>query len=245
MKIAYEKLKNPGTRVILRLLEKHEGKEGLKIIQKALNRMGKTLAVDGEIGPITIAAIKNVNNKELHAKIEEIQLFGDKRPEGGNIAEPFWLKYAFDELGVKEVPGPGNNPRVLEYHAVSGGFSKDSVPWCASFVNFIMLKAGYKGPKWPAAAKSWLNFGKSSHYPVEGAIAVKSRKGGGHVCFVVGRDKTGKYLYCLGGNQSDAVNIKKYPANVFIDFRVPEDYDLTKASLPIYKGKASYAGKES
>jgi len=35
-----EKLKNPGTRIIIMLIDAHEGREGLKKIQKALNKMG-------------------------------------------------------------------------------------------------------------------------------------------------------------------------------------------------------------
>jgi len=237
MKIDYLKLKNPGTRVIIRLLEK-EGREALKVVQKALNRMGKAVVVDGDIGPITIAAIKSVSNKQLHLEIEKILLGVEEK----TIDYPVWLDLAYKELGVHEIPGKRHNKRILQYHAVSGGFSTDEIPWCASFVNFIMLKAGYKGPKWPAAAKSWLKFGKSAGRPVLGAIAVKSRKGGGHVCFVVGRDKSGDYLYCLGGNQSDSVCIKKYPRRVFLDFRIPLDYEPKE--LPIYKGTAEAAGRE-
>jgi len=242
-----QRLKNPGTRVILMLLDTYEGRDGLRKVQKALNRMGFSLEEDGIIGPITIDAIKRVDNRELHAELEKIMLgVDDSEIQDGNVQEPFWLEYAYDELGTKEIPGRGSNKRVEQYHSAAGGAGwTDDVPWCASFVTFVMKKAGYSAPKYPARAKSWLNFGKTSTRPVLGAIAVKSRKGGGHVCFVVGRDKSGKYLYCLGGNQSDAVNIKKYPASVFLDFRVPVDYDLSQADLPIYNGKASWGGKES
>lgn len=115
---------------------------------------------------------------------------------------------------------------------MSGGFSSDEVAWCGSFVNWVMKKSGYKETvSIPARAKSWLKFGKTSVEPVIGSIAVKSRKGGGHVCFVVGKDKNGS-LYCLGGNQNNEVNIKLYPKGVFIDFRVPNDVYIS--SLPLY-----------
>ena len=234
-------LKNPGTRLIIELLYKYEGIEGFKKVQKALNAMGKNLVVDGRLGTMSINAIKSVNNKTLHEEIEKV--FSGKVTKGKTKFE--WVDFAIEELGVKEVQGKGNNPRVLQYHAVSGGFSEDSVPWCASFVNFIMIKAGYKGPKYPARAKSWLKFGKSSIKPVLGSIAVKSRKGGGHVAFVLGEDKSGEYVYCLGGNQSDAVNVKKYKKSAFLDFRVPTDIDLSGIGLPLYKGTSSLAGKES
>ena len=240
MKTDISKLKNPGTRVIISLLEKYEGKEGLKKIQKALIEMGKEIEVDGILGPISIKAIKSVNNKTLHKKIENI-INGVKETLIKNV---HWVDIAKAELGTKEIHGAKHNKRVLQYHAVSGGFSTDEVPWCGSFINFVMLKAGYKGPKAPARAKSWLNFGKSSVSPFYGSIAVKSRKGGGHVCIVLGTDTSGKYLYCLGGNQHDEVNVSKYKKSVFLDFRVPSNFDLSDASLPIYTGTAEAAGKE-
>ncbi len=50
-------------------------------------------------------------------------------------------------------------------------------------------------------------------------MAVKTRKGGGHVCFVVGRvQKTGK-LVCLGGNQSNMVCYALYAESEFQEFR--------------------------
>jgi len=50
-------------------------------------------------------------------------------------------------------------------------------------------------------------------------VAVRTRKGGGHVCFVVGRDqKTGK-LVCLGGNQSNMVCYALYAESEFQEFR--------------------------
>jgi len=239
MKTNVSKLKNPGTRVIIKLLEKYEGKEGLKKVQKALNNIGKNVSVDGILGPISITAIKSVNNKTLHAELERILTGAPKII----VSKANWIEIAKQELGTKEIHGNKHNPRVLQYHAVSGGFSTDEVPWCGSFVNFVMLKAGYKGPKNPARAKSWLKFGKSSKEPVFGSIAVKSRKGGGHVCFVLGQDKSGKYLYCLGGNQHDEVNISKYKKSVFLDFRIPLDYESNE--LPIFSGKAEATGKES
>jgi uncharacterized protein (TIGR02594 family) len=240
-------LKNPGTRLILTLLKKHEGKEGLKKVQRALIKMGKQVSVDGVIGNISIAAIKSVNNKKLHQYIETVgsKHFSTNTNKTKKSSKAKWIDLAKNELGTKEIHGNRHNPRVLEYHAVSGGFSTDEVPWCGSFVNFVMIKAGHKTVKAPARAKSWLKFGKSSINPVYGSLAVKSRKGGGHVTFVLGQDSTGKYLYCLGGNQHDEVNINKYKKSVFLDFRVPTGFDISNATLPVFRGKAEAAGKES
>jgi len=251
------KLKNNGTRTILYLLDKHEGKEGLKKVQLALKNLGKDLEIDGIIGPITIQIIKSINNKLLHKELfniltnKNVNKNTNNTKKTQNSLSPYinYLKYAYEELGTKEIHGSKHNPRILQYHSVSGGFSTDEVPWCASFINFIMLKAGYKTPRYPARAKSWLNFGKSSGIPIKGSIAIKTRKGGGHTTFVIGQDDTKQYLYCLGGNQHDEVNISKYPKNVFLDFRVPNDFDLSEGILPILSKdelkNIKEAGKES
>lgn len=159
-----------------------------------------------------------------------------------NMCFPNWIKTAMKEIGVKEILGKRNSERVLDYHEVSGGYSEDSVPWCGSFVNWVMVMNDIETVKIPARAKSWLNFGVSSIMPVIGSIAVKSRSGGGHVCFVVGKNEGGD-LYCLGGNQNDEVNIKIYKKEVFIDFRIPQGY--TGRGLRKYALNTSSSSREA
>lgn len=60
------------------------------------------------------------------------------------------------------------------------------------------------------SAKSYLSWGEQLDRPVYGCVVVFSRDGGGHVGFVVGKDKAGNLLV-LGGNQDDAVNVKSFP----------------------------------
>lgn len=229
-------VKDPVFRLYLTEVVNNHDKDSIKKIQKTLRDMGKRLEVDGDIGPITIAAIESVDVEKLAKNILETEV---KLPH--NVPE--WIEAAFHELGVKEISGSGSNPRVEQYHdAVGIPWAKDDVPWCASFVGFCMLKAGYQLPKNPYRALSWLTFGVSAGKPVFGAIAVKKRKGGGHVTFVVGRK--GEYLYCLGGNQHDAVNVAVYHESVFEDFRIPNDYAPTM-KLSEWKGVSSIAGKES
>lgn len=118
------------------------------------------------------------------------------------------MEIAKGEIGVKEVRG-GENPRIIEYHSTTTLKAKeDEVPWCSSFVNWVMTKAGYKGTN-SAAAKSWRNWGEEvtgDDIPY-GSIAVFQRGvSGGHVGFVV--DANDDAIKILGGNQSDAVNEK-------------------------------------
>lgn len=132
-----------------------------------------------------------------------------------------WMKIAEGEKGVKEITGISvHTPRILEYHAMTTLKAKqDEVPWCSSFVNWVMAKAEYPITK-SAAAKSWSTWGKE--VPLQyGAILVLKRKGGNHVGFCTGETKEGIYL--LGGNQSDAVNVKLFNKSLIIACRMPKE----------------------
>jgi len=132
-----------------------------------------------------------------------------------------WMKIAEGEKGIKEIKGISvHTPRILEYHALTTLKAKqDEVPWCSSFVNWVMNKAGYPITK-SAAAKSWIKWGKE--VPLQfGAIIVLKRTGGHHVGFYTGETKNGIYL--LGGNQSDAVNVKLFNKSLLLAARMPTE----------------------
>ncbi|GGB16141.1 TIGR02594 family protein [Agarivorans gilvus] len=160
-----------------------------------------------------------------------------------------WMKTAYKELGQSEVPGFKANPRIIQYFSASNFWGKDDSggknAWCASFVAWVMKKHGYTPVKNAFRAKSWENFGKTISTPVQGAIAIKSRKGGGHVGFVVGQSATGQYLFILGGNQGDKVSIAKYKTSVWDTFVVPAGFDESTGRLPIYTSPAVLASTEA
>lgn len=126
------------------------------------------------------------------------------------VMEPKWLTVARKEIGVKEVPGSGNNPRILEYHAqTSLHASEDAVSWCSSFMNWCMMSVGLRGTN-SAAARSWQTWGLPIDKPVVGCVVVFWREskdsGLGHVAFYMGEgDKD--HVLTLGGNQNDQVCI--------------------------------------
>jgi uncharacterized protein (TIGR02594 family) len=127
---------------------------------------------------------------------------------------------AEDEVGVHEVPGPGNNKRILEYHMSTVlRASEDSVPWCSAFVNWCVTRAGLLGTN-SARARSWLSWGLPVSEPYEGCIVVMSRgtnPAQGHVGFWVAQNN--RYVWVLGGNQKDAVNVSKYPIQRILGYR--------------------------
>jgi uncharacterized protein (TIGR02594 family) len=135
-----------------------------------------------------------------------------------------WLEIAKKEIGVKEVPGSGNNDRILQYHrATSLKATQDSVPWCSSFVCWVMERAGYVSTR-SARARSWEHWGEALTEPKEGAIAVLWRKnpqsGAGHVGWYCG-EKDGK-IKLLGGNQNNSVNYSWYPKERVLSYRWPD-----------------------
>ena len=100
-------------------------------------------------------------------------------------------------------------------------------------------------PVFQPLPKSWKYFGKTVNDPIFGAIAIKSRKGGGHVGFVVGKSASGKELFILGGNQGDKVSIAKYPRDVWETFVVPNTFEKNSGRLPVYTAPAEKAGSEA
>lgn len=139
-------------------------------------------------------------------------------------AEEFpWMPLALGEIGTAEVPGAGENPRVLEYlrstDLDAGLAAHDSTPWCSGFVNWCVEKSGYAGTN-SAAAKSWLDWGRPLTLPRRGVIAVLKRGSAGHhVGFFVRRDTD--RLWLLGGNQLNRVGISGYDPKRLLGYRVP------------------------
>jgi uncharacterized protein (TIGR02594 family) len=134
-------------------------------------------------------------------------------------ARPYDVALAEKALGVAEVPGSGNNPRIVMYHNTTQPWSGtgDDVAWCSSFVNYCVEQAGRVGTD-SQSARSWEDWGAdASANPQEGDIAVFSRTGGGagpnagHVAFYVADE--GTHVSVLGGNQSNKVKVSSYPKN--------------------------------
>lgn len=132
-----------------------------------------------------------------------------------------FLELARKEVGTTETPGPGNNPRVLEYHAVTkGGATLDSVPWCSAFVSWVIEQCGLPSTK-SAWARSYLSWGMPIEEPIQGCVVVfKRNENSGHVGFFNGFDTNGDILV-FGGNQDESVKVKTYKKSDLLGYRVP------------------------
>lgn len=136
------------------------------------------------------------------------------------MENPPWVEIALKEVGQAEIPGDGDNPRILEYWtAVDLMVNHDEVAWCSAFANWIMMKAGIPRTR-SAAARSWLNWGIEIK-PRPGAIVVfkRGREWQGHVGVYMG--VVNQRISVLGGNQGDRVCVAHFnPADV-LGFRWP------------------------
>ena len=139
-----------------------------------------------------------------------------------------WFKIAEHEMGVAEVPGAGDNPRIVGYlKSTSLGKpdnDNDETPWCSAFVNWCMEQAGIEGTN-SAWARSWLNWGKEPRPDVwedwKGCVVILERgETSGHVGFLDDWDDEGVKL--LGGNQSDKVCYAWFPTDRVLGYRIPK-----------------------
>ena len=136
-----------------------------------------------------------------------------------NYPELPWIAEARKHIGLKEDTSKfKHSPTILGWLKKLGAWwMDDETPWCGTFVAHCLQTAGVKFPKNWYRALAYLNGGTKLANPCYGCVAVKTRVGGGHVCFVVGRTKAGK-LVCLGGNQSNMVCYALYNENDFEAF---------------------------
>lgn len=120
------------------------------------------------------------------------------------------LNIAMAELGIREESGrQHNNPRIIEYHSVTTlNATTDEIPWCSSFVNWVVIEAGHV-PTRSAMAASWKFWGNRLRRPKRGCIIGYVKDDGtGHVGIFLGETR-GLYKI-IGGNQNDAVAVGNY-----------------------------------
>lgn len=158
---------------------------------------------------------------------------------------PALVAAALKEYGTTEVPGSRNNSRIIGWAKevakcdstpysrwAADWYTHDSVPWCGLFMATMACRTmGNKPDRAPVnsylSALAWAAWAE----PVDfrntnniwcGDVAVFTRSGGGHVSIIVGVSQDGKNVICIGGNQSDAVNISSFPISRLYAVRRPK-----------------------
>lgn len=134
----------------------------------------------------------------------------NKTVEVNDMANPKWLTEAYSHIGLKEIAGVKTAKEIEEWLKELGAWWKDDeTAWCGTFVA-ICLKRGMRTyPKHWYRALAYRDYGTVLDKPCVGCIVSFTRSGGGHVGFVVGKDKYGN-LMVLGGNQKNMVNIMPF-----------------------------------
>ncbi|KGL00965.1 TIGR02594 family protein [Thalassobacter sp. 16PALIMAR09] len=135
--------------------------------------------------------------------------------------KPFDIARSY--IGTTEGLGPADNPVIMEMYASVGHdwVEHDSVAWCAAFIGHCFERAGIRSTR-KLTARSYLDWG----VPVEvvdaqqGDIGVIPRGNSnwqGHVFFI---DRIeGAWVWGLGGNQDDAVTVKRFPVSKLLGVR--------------------------
>lgn len=126
------------------------------------------------------------------------------------------------DYGLTEIPGLKNNPKIVDYFKQigHGWVADDETAWCAAWLNAILMDCGFSHTG-KLNARSFLSLGIETDKPEIGDIAVfwRENKNGalGHAGLYIGQDE--HYIYVLGGNQNNAVNISKYSRGQLLGFR--------------------------
>lgn len=206
-------------------------------VQTALRFAGHEIEVDGDFGWITRTAVRQFQGARglVHdgivgpitakAMIEVVEkaVRQPELPLGSVLSVAPWLARMRAYTGIKEVPGPANNPRILgmvddlietwpDLKGDISWYNADSIAWCG-LVEGAAVGLGeprYRPPGGMLRALAWgAPWGVGVDFPFPGVILTKSRDGGGHVTIYESEDDN--YWYCRGGNQNDQVCVSRYP----------------------------------
>lgn len=91
--------------------------------------------------------------------------------------------------------------------------------WCARFMNMVLQRSGYSGTG-SDMASSFARYGQRISGPQVGAIAVMSRRGGGHVGIVSGIDANGNPIV-ISGNHGHRVAESVYSRGRVYAYVIP------------------------
>ena len=227
-------------------------------LQKALAAKGFDPGdVDGVMGRNTIAAIRafqtagglevdGVAGKNTLAKLggSEVEAAADPL---SSLSTP-WFTEAQRAIGIKEDTGPASNPLIIGWaRRLRIDYGNDEISWCGLFVAHCvgLTLPGEVMPTSPLGARNWGNFGIGCT-PQPGAVMTfwrESRSGWkGHVGFYLGEDASAYHI--LGGNQGDAVNVKRFARDRFLTARWPKSAPAPTGSPRTLRPDGSFSDNE-
>lgn len=140
-----------------------------------------------------------------------------------------WMEVAIREAKQWAGASESKITKTDNYHKeISVAGELDTIPWCASFVNFVLKDAGYPyeksaGSQFPTWSKKFVKIDKA----VYGALMVWRKGKQGHIAFVYGKDMASGEIIALGGNQNDRITfmLKSETTKKFQAYYVPAVYE--------------------
>lgn len=196
--------------------------ETVMILQTRLNERGEKLVVDGDGGPKTRAAL----DRQLPGSTPALKTV---TPPVSLPAQTLRSQHHYarakEYLGLKEQSGPGTHPKIKEMLALAPSWldqDDSKTAWCGLFRGYIghLCATGMPADHYRAAA--WANWGVAVplNNPAawqRGDTIIMRRTGGNHVALL---DRVeGNKVYCLGGNQSNAVTIAPFDLSLITAVR--------------------------
>lgn len=136
-------------------------------------------------------------------------------------AEPEYLTIARRNVGEGETDGENNSPFIRRMWKALGLSWLLGQPWCGGVMARWMQQAGIQPPAHAYRALSWAKWGAALPGPMLGAVAVLTRKGGGHVGIVTGISANGQEVELLGGNQDNSVSLSWFVTRRVTAWRAP------------------------
>ena len=122
------------------------------------------------------------------------------------------------ELGYARAAASSNALIAEARKYLGGNPTGRSSLWCGAFMDLVLKRTGHKGGG--NLARGYARYGTRISGPRVGAIAVMTRKGGGHVGIVTGIDASGNVVI-ISGNHNNRVAEAVYPISRVIAYVVP------------------------
>lgn len=195
--------------------------EVIQELQKALNRAGESLTVDGDPGPKTKAALEEYYIDVVAAKLPVVIIPDQPDPTEDppkaldhlkKLAP--WVFEAMTMLGWDEVTNDKQLtalcwPATDDCKNLKTVIGK-SQAWCSGFWCGVLERFKVKQPR-SGAASSWRSYGVKCDFVFGAFIPIRHASGGNHITvFLWWIDEKKRIAACLGGNQGNKVSIAAY-----------------------------------
>jgi uncharacterized protein (TIGR02594 family) len=198
-------------------------------VARAIDRAVAEYRSEDRDAPIFIMPAVKAAAPSTESKVEttpdaaqaKVEIKPEAKPKSTRRAERHRAAAVKDPHGLHAMASVSSNDLITEARKYLGGnptgWARD---WCGKFLDMVLKKTGHKGGG--NLARGYIKYGTRLAGPQVGAIAVFSRKGGGHVGIVTGVDANGNPII-ISGNYNDRVAIATYPASRALAYVWPSE----------------------